>query len=239
MKIRLLFQILIFTFFCANGFSQTEKSIIKNSLEFSTGYNSGFLKNLQFAPVSRYDYNDLNYKLSYERISENQNLFKVQLDYLNTELKSEAIPQLNSDYIKVGLGFSYLKLVYNKDAFSIHLGLQSQTTGSFYEKGENYYIADQEFGIASRFTYQLNDKQFLTSKLTIPFVLFRLTGDFGFDTYSLNRYQSASWNLEYSYSIYENVDLTLRYDLKYNRLQIPNAFRELQHQINLGINYKF
>ena len=239
MKIRLLFKILILTFYCTTGFSQTEKSIKKNSFEFSTGYNSGFLKNLQFAPVSRYEYSGLNYNLSYERTSKKQNSFEVQLDYLNTELKSEAIPQLNSDYSKIGLGFSYLKQIYNKDAFSVHLGFQSQTTGSFYEKGDNYYIADQEFGVAVRFTYQLSDKQFLRSKLTIPLVIFRLTGDFGFDTYSLNRYQSALWNLEYGYSIYKNVDLKLNYDLKYNRLQIPNVFREFQHQINLGFNYKF
>lgn len=239
MKIKLLFLISLFALYYTTGFSQTETNIQKNKLEFSTGINSGSLKNLQFAPVSRYDYNGLVYKLKYERTSKNENLFEIQLDYLNSELKSDKIPELNTDYSKIGLSFSYLKQIYSKGAFSIHLGLQSQTTASLYRNSNNYYLADQEFGIASRFTYQLNDKQTLTSKIAIPLVLFRLTGDIDFNSYSLNRHQSVLWNLEYGHSLSNNLDLKLNYDFKYQRLQIPNTFRELQHQISLGINYKF
>lgn len=237
MKIKLPLLISIFILSYTNGFSQTNTNPKNNNLEFSTGFNSGSLKNLEFAPVSRYDYDGLFYSLNYERKSRNENLFEIQVDYLTTELKSDAIPQLNTDYSKIGLGFSYLKQIFDKDAFSIHIGLQSQTTASLYR--DNYYLVDQEFGIASRFTYQLNKKQYLTSKLTIPLVLMRLRGDFGLDAYLVNRYQGALWNLEYGYSISNNFGLRLSYDFKYNRLQIPNAFRELQHQFNLGINYKF
>ncbi len=237
MKIKRLLFISSFILFYANGFSQSETEPKNNSIEFSTGYTSGALKNLEFAPVSRYDYHGLSYGLKYERTSKNQNLFEIQLDYLNTELKTDAIPQLNSNYSKIGLGFSYLKQIYNKEAFTIHFGLQSQTTGSLYRG--NYYIVDQEFGIAGRFTYRLNQRQYLTSKLSIPLVLMRLRGDFGLDAYTLNRYQSAVWNLEYGYTLSNHFDVNLSYDFKYNRLQIPNAFGELQHQINLGINYKF
>ncbi|SNY94889.1 hypothetical protein [Flagellimonas pacifica] len=237
MRIKLLLLISIFTLLYTNGFSQTNTDPQNNSLELSTGFNSGSLKNLEFAPVSRYDYNGLFYSLNYERKTRNENLFEIRADYLATELESDAIPQLNTDYSKIGLGFSYLKQIFDKNAFSIHLGLQSQTTASLYR--DNYYLVDQEFGVASRFTYQLNRKQHLASKLTVPLVLIRLRGDVGLDGYLLNRYQSALWNLEYGYSISNNFGLRLSYDFKYNRLQIPNAFRELQHQVNLGINYKF
>ena len=238
MKIKLLSIISIFALSYTTGFSQRETNIKKNNLQFSTGFNSGSLKNLEFAPVSRYDYNGLVYKLNYERTSKNENLFEIQLDYLSSELESDVSPILNADYSKIGLGFSYLKHIYNKNAFSIHLGLQSQTSASLYFNS-NYYVADQEFGIASRFTYQLNKKQYLTSKMTIPVALLRVTENSGFNTYSLNRYQSALWDLEYGYSLSNNFDIKLNYDFKYNRLQISNAFRELQHQLNLGINYKF
>jgi hypothetical protein len=238
MKIKLLFLILIFSLSYTTGFSQTETNTKKNKLKFSTGFNSGSLKNLEFAPVSRYDYNGLVYKLNYERTSKNKNLFEIQLDYLNSELKTDLIPILNADYSKTGLGFSYLKRLYNKNAFSMYLGLQSQTNISFYFNS-NYYVVEQEFGIASRFTYQLNKKQYLTSKITIPVALLRVTKNSDFNSYSLNRYQSALWNLEYGYSLSNSFDIKLNYDFKYNRLQIPNAFRELQHQINLGVNYKF
>ncbi len=237
MKIKLLFLILIFAVSNNAGYAQTKTGTKKNKIEFSTGYNFGALKNLEFAPIVRYDYNGLIYKLNYERISKNQNLFEVQLDYLNSELKTDLIPTLNSSYSITGLSFSYLKQVYYKNAFSIHLGLQSQTHVALY-LNSNYYTAEQEFGIASRFTYQLNKKRYLKSKIVLPIALLRVTESAGFNTYSLNRYQSALWKLEYGYSFSNNFDIKLNYDFKYSRLQIPNAFRALQHQINLGINYK-
>ena len=238
MKIKLLFLILIFTLFYTTAFTQTETSTKKNKLAFSTGFNSGSLKNLEFAPISRYNYNGLVYKLNYERTSKNQNLFEIQLEYLNSELKTNVVPILNADYSKTGLSFSYLKQVDNKNALSIHIGLQSQTSVSLYFNS-NYYVADQEFGISTRFTYQLSEKQYLTSKLTVPVALLRVTENSDFSAYSLNRYQSVLWNLEYVYSLSNYFDIKLNYDFKYDRVQIPNAFRELQHQLNFGINYKF
>lgn len=237
MNKKLLFLISFILLFYGIGFSQTETSAKKNNLEFSTGYNFGSLKNLEFAPVSRYSYNGFFYKLNYERTSKKQNLFEVQLDYLNSELKTDILPNLNTDYSKIGMNFAYLKRVYNKNDFSIHVGLQSQTNVSLYSNS-NYYAVDQEFGVASRFTYQLSQKQYLTSKLAIPLALFRVTNSDG-SVYSLNRYQSLFWNVEYGYSLSSHFDVKLSYDFRYNRLQVPNAYRELQHQVNLGINYKF
>jgi hypothetical protein len=237
MNKKLLFLISFTLLFYATGFAQTETNTKKNSLEFSTGYNFGSLKNLEFAPVSRYSYEGLFYKLNYKRTSKNKNLFEVQLDYLSSELKTAVSPNLNVDYTKIGMSFSYLKQVYAKNDFSIHVGLQSQTNVSLYFDS-NYYAVDQEFGVASRFTYQLNQKQYLTSKFAIPLALLRVTNSDS-NVYSLNRYQSLFWNVEYGYSLSTHFDVKLSYDFRYNRLQVPNAYRELQHQVNLGINYKF
>ncbi len=66
--------------FLSFGYAQTTQK--KNQLEFSIGYNSGSLKNLELAPVARYDYNGLVYKLNYERASKKQNIFEVELDFL-------------------------------------------------------------------------------------------------------------------------------------------------------------
>ena len=123
-----LFIISIFALSYSTVSAQTQTNTKKkNQLEFSTGYNYGSLKNLTFAPVSRYDYNGLNHRLKYVRTSKSENLFEVQLDYLNSELKSDLIPILNADYSQIVLNFSYLKRVYNKNKFAIHVGLQSQT----------------------------------------------------------------------------------------------------------------
>ncbi|MFT5914468.1 MAG: hypothetical protein ACI81T_000957 [Bacteroidia bacterium] len=224
----------------APSFTKAESKTKKNSLEFSTGYNSGFLKNLAFAPVSNYAYNGLNYQLKYVRTTKKASLFEVQLDYLESELKSDLIPVLNAPYSKIGINFSYLRKVFDKNKFAIHTGLQSQTNMSSYIHGQTYEIYDfqQKFGIAGRFTFQIDEKQSLSSKLTLPLVMLRVS-TFEEDTYSLNNYQSVLWATEYNYSLSTHFYLKANYNFNYDRLQIANAYRELQHQLNLGINFKF
>ncbi len=239
MKIKLLFLISIFTFSYITGFSQTETSNKKNKFEFSTGYTIGALKNLEYAPLSRYDYKGLVYKLGYERTSKNQNIFSVQLDFLNSELTSDLIPALNLDYAKIGLSVSYLKQVYSTDKFDMHLGLQSYSNVSIYSKSNNQRsVVNQSFGIGSRFSYQINENHALFSKLTIPVVLFRVT-DATANIFSLNRYQSILWNIGYKHALSNRLNLKFSYNFNYDRLQIPNTFREVQYQFNVGLNFKF
>lgn len=237
MKIKPLFLISISIFFFNKGFGQIQTTQKKNQLEFSTGYNFGFLTNLAYSPVSSYEYDGLNHQLKYVRTSKKENLFEVQLDYLSSGLTSDLIPVLNADYSLTILNFSYLKRVYNKHAFVIQAGLQSQTNQSSYSPLEAYDF-QQKFGIAGRFTFQVNEKQSLSSKLTIPFFMWRIS-TFEENLYSLNSYQSVLWNTEYKYTLSNHFDVKANYNFNYHRLQTFNAYRELQHQINLGINYKF
>ncbi|MCC9073263.1 hypothetical protein LNQ49_16925 [Flavobacterium sp. F-65] len=217
----------------------------KNQLEFSVGNNFGFLKNLEFAPVVMYEYEGPVYKLNYTRTSKRENLFEVKLDYLTAGLKTDKLSNLNTDFAKVGLGFSYLKKIYKKDKFTVYAGLHSQTNTSIYSNPNtspfnngDYYTLHQEFGVAGRFGYQLNDKQYLSSKLTIPVLLLRVTNAES-KFYALDNYQSVLWNLEYGYRLSNHSDVKAVYNFNYARLQVPSAYRELQHQLNLGINYKF
>ncbi|MBG6130987.1 hypothetical protein IWQ47_002457 [Aquimarina sp. EL_43] len=237
MKINQCLPGIICILFFSNSYSQTSPE--KNKLEFSIGYNFGALKNLEIAPVSRYDYNGPIYKLNYQRLTKKKKIVEVQLDYLQSELKTDLIPALNLEYTKIGLSFSSLKPIYTKNKFGIHLGLQSNSDLSLYPIPNNYqYILDQKLGIASRFSYQINEKHSLFSKLTIPVLLFRVTNSSA-NVYSLDRYQSVLWNIGYNYSLSNHLDMKLSYDFNYDRLQISNAFREVQYQLNLGIKYKF
>ncbi len=236
MNIKLPLTISISILFLTVVYSQTTQK--KNQIEFSIGYNSGSLKNLEFAPISRYDYNGIIYKLNYERRSKKENIFEIEFDFLNrTALKTERIPSLNAEYLKGDISFSYLKRIHN-NTFSIHLGLQSLSNISFLYNRTDYFAAHQEFGIAGQFGYELNEKQYLSSKLTIPFVLFRATANGG-NIESFNRYQSMVWNLKYGYKLSEYFDVRVTYDFIYKRLEIPSAYRELQHQIDFGIIFKF
>lgn len=217
--------------------AQTPTETKQNSLEFSSGYTYGAFKNLSFAPVARYEYNSLNHQLKYVRTTKKNKLFEVQLDYLDTTLKSEVIPALNAPYSKVVLNFSYLRPVYTKNRLTIHAGLQAQTNVSGFNEWQQY-DAQQKFGIAGRFAYQIAQKHSLSSKLTIPVFMLRVS-TFEENSYSLGKYQSVLWNTEYKYTLSKHFDIEASYDFNYDRLQISDAYRELQHQLNLGINFKF
>ncbi|KAG1658332.1 putative metalloprotease [Nymphon striatum] len=219
--------------FVDNATQTQANSKKKNQLEFSTGYNFGYLKNLSFAPVTRYDYNGLNHQVKYTRTTKNDKLFEVQIDYLDSELLSTIIPEPNTPYSKIALNFSSLKRVYAKNRLTVHVGLQAQTNVTSYFQWR-FYDFQQKFGLASRFTFQINDKQSLSSKLTIPLVLWR-TSTFEENFYSLGKYQSLLWTMEYKYLLTKNFDLKVNYNFNYDRLQISNAYRELQHQLNLGV----
>lgn len=238
-------RLLFTTAFLSAVAVQSQTNQKKNQLEFSVGNNFGFLKNLEFALVAMYQYDGLVYKLNYTYTSTKENLFEVKLDYLTSEIKSNKLSNLNTDYSKVGIGFSYLKQVFNKDKFTVYLGIQSQTNTSIYLNPNtspfsngDYYTLHQEFGIAGRLSYQLGQKQYLSSKLTLPMILLRVTNAEG-KFYALDNYQSVSWDLEYSYKLSNHFDVKAVYNFNYARLQVPSAYRELQHQLNLGINYKF
>ena len=223
---------------------QSQTTQKKNQLEFSVGNNFGFLKNLEFAPIVMYEYQGPVYKLDYTRTSKNKNLFEVEVDYLKAELKSDVLPNLNNDYTKVGMGFSYLKKIYYDDRFAVNLGLQSQTNISIYSNKNatfnqgDYFTAHQEFGIAGKLSYQLNEKQYLASKFFLPMVLFRATNSQG-KFYALDNYQNIVLDLEYGYKLSNHFEAKASYNFNYARLQVPSSYRELQHQLNLGINYKF
>jgi hypothetical protein len=228
---------LIFLLSITYTFAQEDSIPKKNSLEFSTGYTNGYLKNLSFAPVARYDYSGLNYQLKYNRTTKRDKLFEVQLNYISTELETNIIPEPNPQYSKIVLNVSSLKEIYKNQKLKIHLGLQTQSNVSSFNDWKQYDF-QQKLGIAGRFTYQIHNKQSLSSKLTIPLVMLR-TSTFDESFYSVGKYQSILWSTDYNYILSNRFDLKASYNFNYDRLQISNAFRELQHQINLGINYKF
>ena len=209
----------------------------KNKLEFSGGYTSGALQNLAFAPVRRYNYNALNYRLKYTRITKREKLVEVQLDYLNSELETIIIPEQNPEYSKIMLSFSALKQIYKNDKLKIHLGLQTQTNASSYFDWE-FFDLQQKLGIKAGLNYTLDSKHSINATLTFPFILGRISSfEDGF--YSLGKYQSILWTTGYKFTLSRHLDLKANYNFNYDRLQIFEAYREVQHQFNLGINFKF
>ncbi len=239
MRIQLFLFLFLMSIFSVAAQTTVSNSKIKNKLKFTTSYNFGALKNLEIAPVSRYDYTGLIYKIGYERITKKKNLFNIEFDYLESTLETDVIPVLNLGYTKLGLGISYVKNIYNDDNFSIHLGLKSNSNISTYSmrNGERNLFS-QSFSLASIFNYRINEKHSLFSELSVPFIFFRSTHATS-GIYSLKEYQGLSWSFGYKYSPSEQFDFTFNYNLNYERLQITSAFREVQQQLGFGIIFKF
>lgn len=227
------------------GSVQAQTTEKKNHLSFSVGTTYGFLKNLEFAPVVKYEYRGPTYQLHYTHVSKKENLFDVKFDYVSGALQADKLPNLNTDYEKINLGFSYLKKVYGQDRWSAYVGIQSLTSVSIYDNPnttvfnkENYYTFHQELGIGGKLQVQFNDRHGISTQLSVPLLLFRATNAES-KIHSIGKYQSVVWNLEYGFKVSRHFDLKAAYHFNYARLQVPSAYRELQHQFNLGINYKF
>ena len=237
MKKKILFIIVIF-FANKKGITQNNTNF-NHKIEYSTGINFGTLKDLEISPTSNFKYEDIIYKLGYIRITENEISFNLQLNYLSTELKANTSPELNMDYTQIGLNFSVLKQIYNKNYFQINLGFESYSNISVYAKNNNRKnVINQSFRIASEFTYQINNKQKLFAKIVIPRILFRVSPSYK-DVLVLNRYLSLLYDVGYEYSFSDNLNLNFSYEFNYNELKLENDFKEVQYQLNLGVHYMF
>lgn len=239
---KLLLLVVLFTSSMTTAFSQTQtdgdkNSFNKNNFIIYTGYTTGFLKNLSFAPVKRYDYNAINYQIKYTRLTKKNKLVELQFDGLHAALKTNVIPEPDPPYLKYVFNLSSLREIYTNKKLGIHLGLQSQSNFSSFYDGKQYDF-QQKLGLAGHINYRINSKHTIASKIVIPFVLWR-TSTFEEEFYSLNKYQSVLWSTEYKYSLSSHFNLQIQYNFNYDRLQISEAFRELQYQINLGINFTF
>ncbi len=80
---KLLVTFLIAYLSFSTGFAQINPN---NTLEFSTGYNIGSLKNLEYAPLARYDYKGLVYKLGFERTTKKKTYLVFNSIFCNQNL---------------------------------------------------------------------------------------------------------------------------------------------------------
>ena len=69
-------------------FSQEDTTQKKNSLKFSTGYTFGYLKNLSFASVSKYNHSAINFQLANTRTTKRNKLVEFQLGLFDSELET-------------------------------------------------------------------------------------------------------------------------------------------------------
>lgn len=225
-------------------FGQTTEK--RNTASVIIGYNSAALKNLNFAPVYRYDYNGLVYGIQYARTTKRNRLFAAEYKRVSSTLKSKNIPALNADYATSRIGLTYLWRVVNKQPFQAHLGLQWQTVQSKYsvESATDpdtrllIYDFQQKIGLGAQLSYQFAEKHGLQSKIGIPLMLLQI-GYLDSDLYFLGGHKGILWDTKYTYTLNDKIDLTLLYSFTYDHIDSANTFKEAQFQTMAGFNFKF
>lgn len=224
--------------FFVTSVSLAQETAFKNEISIYTGYHFGLYKNLTLSPVSLYKYQGAIYEINYLRHTKKNRILEVRFQHWVSKLKSEKIPALNLNYASDRLGFSYLYPISNNNNWTIHTGFFSNTMGASYGK-QNAFEFQQKLALTGRISYQINDKQFITSQLSIPFFLF-VRGNLDTDIYSLSKqYLGYVFNIDYYYSLSDRFSIILQYHSRYDKIQSTNVFRELQNKINLGISCKF
>lgn len=236
-KMNLKHYLTITLIFFITNFSLAQKTAFKNEVGLHAGYNFGLYKNLTLSPVSLYKYQSLIYEGNYLRHTKKNRIFEIRIQHWNSKLKSEKIPELNLNYISDRLSLSYLYSISNKNKWIIHSGFFSNTIGASYGE-QNAFEFQQKLALTGRIRYQLNNKQYITSQLSVPFLLF-VKGNLDNDIYSFSQYQGYIFNIDYHYSLSNRFSLVSQFHSRYDRIQSTNVFRELQNKITLGINYKF
>ncbi len=217
-----------------------ETKELRKKIRLEIGYNSGALKNLDLAPVSKYNYTGTTLSVDYIYTTKKQNSYEIELKNLNSVLKSEAIDKLNIAYETMRFNLTYLKKIYSNTSLKINLGPSFQSVFSSYEIDKETYLIEfqQQVGIAARVLYQFNNNQYISSKATIPLGIL-LLGNINNDLFGPKNYRGVSWSSMYGYTLSERFEVTLDYFFTYTHINIPSTYKEAQHQLAIGINYKF
>lgn len=231
------YLVLIVSFFIANV-SLAQNPIFKNEVGINIGYSFGAYKNLTLSPVSLYEYSGITYDINYLRHTKKQRIVEVRFRHWDAKLKSEKIPELNLDYSGDRLDFNYLYPVINKNKWTIHSGIFTQSISALFENEIILFEMQQKLAFAGRFKYNINNKQVITSQLSIPFLLF-VGGNLDLDFYLINKYQGYLFSLDYQYLLSNRFSIVLQYYSRYDKVQASNIYRELQNQITIGTNFKF
>ncbi|MFM2269566.1 MAG: hypothetical protein RL757_3007 [Bacteroidota bacterium] len=120
------------------------------------------------------------------------------------------------------------------------------------------YLATHGIAVKALATYQLNEKARVETAVTIPlfqslvrppyngideFVIansdnypkIMLTGDLS----TVNKYAALDWQNKFYYQFSKRFDAVVSYNLRYQKVFDEQKFIQLNHQLSLGLNFKF
>lgn len=238
-----------------------EPPLKQNQLNLLAGYHQAHFKDINFSPLN-YQASGIGLSISYQRKTRNGNIFYTGIDFSNSTLSNEVSDFFNSDRYLANLSVGYLKKVsLNHPKLAIHFGgqLNANLDVVFYDGTESVtFTALHSLDFASQLNYRINDRQRLSSRITLPLAgLLVRPPHTGWNKFvsdnednlprifttgkltSLQDFFAFNWRTNYQYDLNNRWTLNAAYQLSYFSTSYINEATIFYNQFSLGITYNF
>jgi hypothetical protein len=251
--------ILIFVLFTLTSKAQIVTTTPKNYIGLGIGYRFDNLNDQNFSPLNQKG-GGLFYSLFYEKRGEN--ILKLSIDYSNGALASGADDAFESTYYAANIGVSYFKNLSPSEANTKFYIGGTYNLDIYYmdwsDQDAFSYITANGLSIAGAINKHLNDKQFIESSISFPFLQFLSRPPynginefiienqdspakiiFDGDLTSLHKFQSFTWDINYNLEVSNHINWRLNYALNVKKVAELNEFKSVSNRVSTSMSYKF
>jgi hypothetical protein len=251
--------ILIFVLFTLTSKAQSVTTTPKNYIGLGIGYRFDNLNDQNFSPLNQKG-GGLFYSLFYEKRGEN--ILKLSIDYSNGTLASGADDAFESTYYAANIGVSYFKNLSPSEANTKFYIGGTYNLDIYYmdwsDQDAFSYITANGLSIAGAINKHLNDKQFIESSISFPFLQFLSRPPynginefiienqdspakiiFDGDLTSLHKFQSFTWDINYNLEVSNHINWRLNYALNVKKVAELNEFKSVSNRVSTSMSYKF
>jgi len=251
--------ILIFVLFTLTSKAQIVTTTPKNYIGLGIGYRFDNLNDQNFSPLNQKG-GGLFYSLFYEKRGDN--ILKLSIDYSNGTLASGADDAFESTYYAANIGVSYFKNLSPSEANTKFYIGGTYNLDIYYTDWSDQdafsYITANGLSIAGAINKQLNDKQFIESSISFPFLQFLSRPPynginefiienqdspakiiFDGDLTSLHKFQSFTWDINYNLEVSNHINWRLYYALNVKKVAELNEFKSVSNRVSTSMSYKF
>ncbi len=257
----IILAFLSFCFCCTLSAQQTTPiRTSKSTLGLSAGYNYGWFKDTNYSPLI-YTSKGRLFALTYEHEGKKGNLFQAQLSYSGGEDTTPFSDSFMADFWQGDIELAWLKkLNVANPKTDLYLGGQYHfdlNMNIFIDTDYAFtFLFAHRFELKTKLNHQINQKNSFHLSAAIPVASYVVrppyTGydddlDANQDKYlklvstngdwrTFNKYFAIKFNAGYNYQLTERIGTSINYDFNFQK---ESQFKQAQHQVKLGLNYKF
>lgn len=254
-----ILSFLFLLFFLEVVQGQNLEKISKNQIEIDIGYQSNYLKDINFSPLNQSG-GGLATAVKYQRIT--KNIFGVKIQFSPGNIKSGSNNEFTTSFIHANFELEYLfKLSPEDKAFHFFLGPVYNTRVFYldwYDLDAFSFVATHGIGIKGLVSRKIKEKHLIKATLSIPVFQFLARPPYnGIDEFiienqdspariifngtpsSFNRYIALEFCVDYKYKLTKQIDWFINYTLYSQKVTEPNLFKSFSNTIKTGIAINF